>query len=306
LADLYPSWKAEASRFGGRAPFEAAMAGLLREEESAFREQSGSKEPKHFVWEASKGGTPKSTDLQWDLAAFFFGFDHRPDSLYERFCGRAAGAIRSGAVRLASLNYDVLLPRALERAGVPFDVGQIGAEAGAPWVCLPHGSSMFDCQAGVGRDGALSTGGKGLAMEITPGLLGLESSGALRLFSGADQLRGKRARQQGPPTLCFIEPGKAVTSCVNVIQTHQARWREWVAGASRLAVIGAKVAEADTHIWGPAGSAVRRGIDCFYASGSAAKQFGEWCARNGRPPTGQLPEWYWDKAFAESCTFLGV
>jgi hypothetical protein len=47
-------------------------------------------------------------------------------------------------------------------------------------------------------------------------------------------------------------------------------------------------------------------VEYLYISGKSAEEFGLWCASNGRPPGGALPIWHWDKAFEESCAFLGV
>jgi hypothetical protein len=305
LAETYPSWKAEQASFE-RTPFETAMADLLRADE-ALQSKTKQWDParKHLLltFPAAK---LRSTELQWDLAEFFFAFDLRADSLYEPFCRRAAGAIRAGTVRLATLNYDALLFRALDRAGIAYNVGQIGAAPDSAWICLPHGSSMLDCQAGITTNGAVSAGEKGLSAELNFGALGIISSGAARLFSDMGALRAKRARQQGPPTLSFIEPSKTVTSCVNVIEAHQSLWRTLMADASRLLIIGARVAEADAHIWAPVAAAVRRGVEYLYISGKSAEEFGVWCASKGRPPAGALPIWHWDKAFEESCAFLGM
>ena len=154
--------------------------------------------------------------------------------------------------------------------------------------------------------GAVSAGGAGLGMELNFGPLGIISSGAVRIFSDAAALRAKRARQLGPPTLCFIEPSKTATSCVNVIERHQSLWQEWMANASQLLIIGARVAKADAHIWDPASAALRREVDYRYVSGKAAEEFGAWCVSNGRPPVAELRVWHWEEAFEETCTFLGV
>jgi hypothetical protein len=305
LADIYPSWKAERASFEGK-PFEAAMAAVLRADEQIKSETREYDPERKYFKQTFPAPKLRSTELQWDLAEFFFGFDLGPDSLYERFCLRAAGAIRTGAVRLATLNYDALLFGALAKAGIAYNVGQVGAAVESAWVCLPHGSSMLGCQAGVMTDGGMSAGGKGLSAEFTFGSLGIISSGTVRLFAEMDELRAKRARQQGTPTLCFIEPSKTVTSCVNVIESHQLLWRKWMADASRLVVIGARLAEVDNHIWGAVAAAVRRGMEVCYVSGRAAKEFGEWCARNGRSPASPPQNWHWKDAFEETCQFLGV
>jgi len=305
LADIYPSWKAERATFDGKT-FETAMATVLRADEQLKSETREYDPGRGYLKLTLPAGKLRSTELQWDIAEFFFRFDLAADSLYERFCVRATGAIRAGALRLATLNYDALLFEALDRAGIAYNVGQVGAAADSAWVCVPHGSSILDCQAGVMTDGGISAGREGLSAEFTFGSLGINSSGAVRLFSQMDELRAKKDRLLGTPTLCFIEPSKTVTSCVNVIEAHQSLWREWMADASRLVVIGARLAEADNHIWGAIAAAMRRGIEVCYISGRSAEDFGEWCARNGRPPAGPLPNWYWKDGFEGACGFLGV
>jgi hypothetical protein len=247
----------------------------------------------------------RSRELQWDVAEYFFDFELGPNSLYERFCRRAQGAVAAGAVRLATLNYDGLLFSAMDRAGILYNVGQIGAAADSAWLCLPHGSSMLDCKAGITTEGA-SYAGKGGAVELNFGPLGVVSHGAIDIFSDIAALRARRARAQGPPSLCFIEPGKTTTSCVNVIENHQSLWRTWMAGVSRLVVIGARVAPSDHHIWDSAAAAVRRGVESFYVSGRSAQEFSEWCTSNGRPPKDPVRSWHWDEAFEQSCAFLGI
>ena len=118
LAETYPSWKAEQATFEGSS-FETAMADLLRSDEalqSETKQWDSAKKHLRLKWPAAK---LRSTELQWDLAEFFGAFELKERSLYERFCRRACDAIRAKTVCLATLNYDALLFRALDRPASP-------------------------------------------------------------------------------------------------------------------------------------------------------------------------------------------
>ena len=115
LAEKYPMWREEQKSFEGNENFELAMQELLRSDESNHRKLTF---PRPSL---------RSTELQWDLAEFFFGFTLTVNSLYERFNTRAAEAIRAGSLRFATLNYDTLLFQSLKSCGIDFDVGQIDA-----------------------------------------------------------------------------------------------------------------------------------------------------------------------------------
>ncbi len=305
LADIYPTWQAVQSSFTG-GDFESAMRDLLQADELSSSESRQFDPVRKSLKLTSPARPLRTTQLQWDLAEFFFGFTLADHSLYERLCKRSSEAIRSGLLRLATLNYDTLLFQSLIRCGLAVDAGQIDAAPGSPKVCIPHGSSILDCQASVTKQGAIFPGGKGMGLELTAGSLGFITRGAVKMFTSIEELRDKKTSQLGPPTICFIEPSKLASSCVNIIGDHRLLWQNWLASASHLAIIGARVAEVDTHLWGAVASAMIRGMKVCYVSGRSATTFRDWCVKYGLPTPSKLSDRKWEDAYEDICEFLEI
>jgi hypothetical protein len=96
-----------------------------------------------FKWEFPLTGPIRQwSDLQWDLAEFFFRFEHQPGSLYERFLRRALVAGALPRLKVASLNYERLLGLAANALGIRCHMGRDGRPEDVA-LCLPHGASFI-------------------------------------------------------------------------------------------------------------------------------------------------------------------
>ncbi len=194
--------------------------------------------------------------LQRAMAAYFFQFVPRPENLYVEIARRIRARPWPGA--WATLNYERLGELALGSQGIPLVVGGPPTRAGQIELCLPHGCCHLFCDSVTGLASAVSFAG----LQVT-------TNGPVRQIADPSEHSRRLMTDAFPPVMCYFEPAKRTTSGDSFIQGQKARFRQLVAEAEIIAVVGVRVRSVDTHIWGPLATTSAHLVYCAGPSGAA-------------------------------------
>ena len=219
------------------------------------------------------------------MAEFFLQFEPTPDSLYSKLAQRIRDSVWPGAV--ASLNYDLLLQIALERAGLVASPWDKGRHSG---VYLPHGCCALLLEPGR-IEGQATLVGIGNRIR-TPVIFVRDTSVA-------------RARLQSefvPPAMAYYEPSKTAVTAPDFLDTQKSYLSEAVTGADVVLIVGAQVRERDTHIWNPLGGTRATLVYCS----PEVNGFREWSRRCRPGRSDVVLDSTFQKKFDEICAHLGI
>ncbi len=189
-----------------------------------------------YIWQrypnamqAAIPGIPAPYELMQTMALYFLQFHLDPEgpNHYSRFLRALDASENADAVRLATLNYENLLEFALNSLGKPRRV------------LRPHGAVDWWVEGPVVRIGsgwAVGAGFHGIGHRVVP----IARTNIL-----------PRMQKEGKyPAMAIYMPSKATQMGQRKLLNHQWRFREAIARAARLAVVGVRPYESDEHIWG--------------------------------------------------------
>lgn len=226
--------------------------------------------------------------LQRSMAGFFFRYGPSSASLYLELANRIKKAGWAGSV--ATLNYERLLPIAMNRAGLNIVCGSKPAPNSTE-ICFPHGCCNLFCESVRGAAGMIT---------IDP--FSVSTNGPI---AALDEPRAfwHRLRTDGfPPVMSYFEPAKMTTSGANFIQQQRGRLQELIAGADHIAIIGVAVREQDNHIWDSL-AATRARI--YYCSGAASQpNYLDWQKRKRPNSSDIVSDKYWKADFEVVCSHM--
>jgi len=278
--------------------------------------------------------------LQKRMAAYFFRFTPRRESLYRKLACRIKQTGWRGA--LATLNYERLLELSLCTERLQPVVGAPSKQPGDIELCLPHGCchlfvnvrtetpTQGDGSPGAPRHGGASPPGAILDVPrptiLKPGkgpdgkevLTNLRAAqgGAItlgdQLHPDSDVIRviddlcdhAKELNENDiPPVMCYIEPDKRTRAGDSFITTQWKRFAKLVSEAEVIGVVGVQVRPRDRHIWGPLSKANGKIIYC--AGRDSDEQFRRWAHKGGRKRDEDLST-YWREGFDAVCSAVGI
>lgn len=305
VRDLLPALKEFAPKSWGA---------LSAEQEQAFLDdfetgmslilQAAHGEGPTFKWVFPlEGGQLQWSELQWDLAAFFFRFEHLPGSLYERFLRRIKDAGALPRVCFATLNYERLLGLAANALNTRCHVGRDGRPEDVR-LCLPHGASFIAPAAKLSNTSkGLQLGGKGTIELAGLGpIMQLNTSQVQFLRTAADFEESRKDDSLYPPVMSYIEPEKFAASGGGFIARQRSILQEWIAAADRIVLVGVRVHPGDRHFWEPLARASGR---ILYVAPSAG-EFTAWAASVGRQGDPAPLAMTWSEAFDPICEYLEI
>jgi hypothetical protein len=204
---------------------------------------------------------PTMIKFQLQLAYYLARFLPSPFSIY-LFLIRALGIKE---VVYSSLNYDLLFEQcALNMGlGIRYDWNRKGATE----VCLvkPHGSSNFWPDIGESQ---LS----GILVANCPGDL----LAPIYPIHRAETLRRCKEEDSLAPSMSVYAPGKEVRVSPYYVAQQQQRWKEALAQASHVFIVGTRVHKVDQHIWEPLASSSAQ--IHYFGLESDRNEFEEWKA----------------------------
>jgi len=228
--------------------------------------------------------------LQRAMASYFFQFPLRRGSLYLKLADRIRACEWNGA--LASINYERLLELSLRNAGLNVVVGGAPEADGGIELCLPHGCCHLFGQVRTTDNIILDS------------RIRLDSPG-IRVIEDPDQHTEELRNSTVPPVMCYFQPDKDTRAGVSFIKAQRQRFKELVAKAEVIGVVGVKVHCRDTHIWDPLRATGARIIYCCKKGTKDDNEFRLWSAEASRKDDEVLPT-CWKKDFDALCSAVGI
>jgi hypothetical protein len=206
-----------------------------------------------------------------EMAAYLRRFCPGSGNLYHAIVELAR---RRGDVVLASLNYDLLLERAILETGFGLSYRGLPLAPRNIAVRKLHGSCNFLPQpGGVMRNVRVDTsqahsGAAAFGMPIRATM----DDGELEEFY--------RTQESLAPAIAMYAPGKRVLVSPEIVKEQQAHWRTEVAQADHIFVIGVGVNPDDDHVWAPLAHAPGR--LGYVGRSNDQKRFEAWAKGVGR------------------------
>ena len=207
-------------------------------------------------------------ELMQHMAIYFVQFRPRTlgSTLYCRLIGDLAERGALDRTVLSTLNYECLLEQSIWYRQLTVNYGDVQTlEAVTVWK-LHGGCNLLPQGIGAGRGITFTRG--------------IEFGTAIRPASDLNEVfefcLGDNAL---PPAMCLFMPGKPVQVSAGSISAIQQAWRNAVAAATTVAVIGVHPNPEDTHLWSVL--SVFDGELCYVGDAVA---FGRWAKaeRGGR------------------------
>jgi hypothetical protein len=229
---------------------------------------------------------PQRIPLLKDMARFFAPFEPRPENFYVKLLQVLFRDAPNKAV-MVTTNYDLLIERAAAILGRPvcdsFPAPAEplpGRERSIP-VLKIHGSCNYlpDIFPGP-NEGFYAVGN---SFTVARGGTILDAK-AKHVLSTQEIIDFCDAGWDVAPALALYSPEKPVLFCRTYIRSLQRYWLDALASATAVYVIGLRVHEIDTHIWGKLAKATAP----IYYVGPEGTDFLNWAGRFGRQSVGVL------------------
>jgi hypothetical protein len=177
-------------------------------------------------------------DLMQHMGLYFAQF--RPYRSGGTLYGAVARTLRqkgrTDRLLLATLNYECVLEVALAQHGFGIEYRGFPPPDGAVSVWKLHGSCNFiPTQIHVGRGVEFT---RGVLFDAPPIAVEVGEAGAFCLGDSAL-----------PPQMCLYMPGKPVQISPGTVTAQQEAWRDQVASAESVVLVGVAPNAGDAHLW---------------------------------------------------------
>lgn len=204
-----------------------------------------------------------------DMAKYFCQFEPLQGNLYGELIN-ILGKDKKKAT-FVTTNYDLLIELSATQQGMLISYSGLPAPKNNLSILKIHGSCNF-----LPDMGGASI--KGISFDISA------SKGGSILETGIKIARSTReilsfCKEEDAiaPALAMYSPDKRVLYCKSFVEQQQEAWRNEVAKAIRIYIIGLKVHAVDDHIWG-----VLAGSECKkYYVGGEPEEFNAWAKNSG-------------------------
>ena len=272
------------------------------------------------------------TELQKSMAKYFVKFKPSEKNLYIKLIQRMKEAEWDGSI--ATLNYDRLLQLSLMKSGLKQKFGY--AVFPEIQVCYPHGCCNFFCKEITATNGIHIDGNRFVfpgnrSVDLREGGKMSSADGPILSTDGGEEIRshnggiisyspdgmvthGKQiyvaqsiwdffneVYSPFPPIMSYFTRSKFTTSCNNIINEERARLENLIACTDDIVIIGVRIRERDTHVWGPLSNTNAR---ITYCAGNEIARYSKWAETNRSSQGDLLLEGYWGKNFDEICSIL--
>ena len=224
--------------------------------------------------------------LQRAMAAFFFQFSPTPTNLYINIAKRIKHKNWKGA--LCTLNYERLLEHSLLAAGVQPYVGDQPSNLHTVELCLPHGCCHLFCDSAFGEAGAVSFD----AFNVC-------TNGPISVIADAQLHRRRILSDAFPPVMSYFEPKKQTTAGAAFISWQRTRWEKLAQTSSKIIIVGVRVREHDSHIWGPIAASTAPVVYC--GCPSDMQEFCNWSLARRSGSTSLILDTNFRGAFGSLC-----
>ncbi|NGX63109.1 MAG: hypothetical protein KR126chlam6_00516 [Candidatus Anoxychlamydiales bacterium] len=179
------------------------------------------------------------SELQRDMAKYFFNFHPSPENLYIRIIKRLG--IKD--ISFASLNYDRLLEEAIFRSGFfpKYSLEDKKSEKEVN-LCLPHGcSNLFLTDFGIPPDSLTYTFDDDV----------FDSSSDPKVIRNDKDFQNEINLNALPPIMACFNRRKTSAVGKSFLEKQKRMFEERVLSAGLIVIVGINVREHDGHIWCP-------------------------------------------------------
>ncbi len=234
-------------------------------------------------------GTYDIALLQRAMAAYFFNFQVGKNSIYIKLANKIVRA--SGwQGTIITLNYERLLMQSLNQVGLNTFCGINPQKTNMIELCFPHGC----CD--IVYDSLKATNGLSFGV-------GISISGNVKRISNSAEYSAWIKDNSIPPVMSYFEPNKRTLAGINFIDEQRLRYIELASSAKTIAVIGVRFREQDNHIW----ESLKTTKACIiYCSGKNIAGFTEWQSKYRSKQQDVILPKYFNEAFDEICSNLGL
>ncbi len=214
-----------------------------------------------------------TTALLRDMAKYFAPFEPREGNLYLELI-RVMG--RNRRYVMATTNYDLLIEISASMLGLHTAYVGLPSPPQNVSVLKIHGSCNFLPDI---RPNQFS----GISFDLS-GSGGAILEAGVRIATSAQEIIGFcEAADSIAPAIAMYSPSKRVLFCREFVESQKQAWRESMSKASRVYLIGMRVHEVDTHIWGEIAKAK---VPVYYV-GREPDEFNAW-AKSVKLRTGRV------------------
>jgi len=224
--------------------------------------------------------------IQRLMAKYFFQFVPSESNLYFKLATELKKRKWYGS--LITLNYDRLLQISFNAAYT-----NNSTESSKQFInlCLPHGICNLFCESV-----------KGLAQNISFSGPNVTTNGPLIEINDENDFLKRVNEEAFPPVMCYFEPSKRTTSGAAFIDSQRIQYNCLIKEADRIAIIGLKLRDHDTHIWEPLKTS---NADILYVSGrQSGLEFENWCSEFRSEKNNEIMNSYFFDNFSKIIEFL--
>ncbi len=227
------------------------------------------------------------SELERDMAEYFFNFWPSPHSLYIKLIQRLSDLIHD--ISFSSLNYDRLLEEAILRSGFsPNYIFETYNEKEVS-ICLPHGCCNLFLKD----------------IDIPPGCVSFDytsdqfDSDRISVIRTYDDFRNELQSRALPPIMACFNPKKTLAVGRKFLEIQKMRFEKMVQSAGLIVIVGVQVREHDDHIWSPL---ARTNAKLVYCSGTEGMGiFKAWSSKFRVEKNDRILESYFADHFEEIC-----
>ncbi len=231
--------------------------------------------------------------LQRSMAAYFFEFVPRNTNLYLKLAYLIKSSKWNNDGRLVSFNYERLLPICLSEANLQPAVGVEEIDNNQIELCLPHGTCNLFC-SGIRLSTNVLFHGTGVSFD----------GGLPQCIVDTQEFYQRLNSDAIPPIMSYFNPQKTNASGRSFIINQRKRYEELVQNSDKIAIIGLKVREHDTHIWNPIANTNAKIVYC--AGKRGAIEFRAWSKENRCGKKNTIVEDYFAESVGTICTEMKI
>ncbi len=222
----------------------------------------------------------KLTELQKEMAAYFFNYQPRDTNLYYRLASDLKRNPKD--IVFSSLNYETLLRNSFRKMGYDLVFNKLSENQIE--LNLPHGCCNLFCDSVKAIKGSVKMDG-----------LNVKINGGEHFIDSEAEFINRITHDEVPPVMSYFEPSKVTMAGEQFLLQQRARYKQLIDKAEHIIVIGVKIREHDSHIWDPIKNTKGKFIYC--SGPNETDQFNSWVQTYRSSCNNILLSGFWDEKY---------
>lgn len=186
-----------------------------------------------------------------------------------------------------------LLELSLLSIGIQPVVGNVNSQENSIELCLPHGCCHIFCESVSATSQGVSFSG-----------VGVTTNGPIRVISNPQEFNSRINGDAFPPVMSYFQPDKATTSGMSFVIGQRERWKQLVADANFIGIVGVRVRSSDNHIWDALQNTKAKLVYCSGQDGG--REFLEWKQKVRPASDDKIFDGYFNESFDGLCAELNI